>query len=434
MTGPSRPHLIYLAIGFPPAAKSSAYRMRAVANAFAAHGWDVTAVSLTDESWLREMGLDPSLLQGLSDRVTRVGVDLARYDLATDIREYTEAQALHWEEWLAEQERLDHDVFPEDHFGRWLEPLRDALFRVHADKPGDLVMVSPGPYVTLGSATQFCEDAGVPLALDYRDAWAVDVVTGNEAFPLASRRGEWESRAIERATAVWFVNDAIRGFYADRYPNASTRMRTVRNGFDGDPGAGVAQRDRSPLRFGYLGTVTLSAEQLALVLRAWRLARTASPLLLDATLEFRGHLGTHTVGANRRQRTIDRFGRWGVSYGGPVSRNQVAEVYAGWDALLLALIGGRYVTSGKVYEYVATGLPIVSAHEPDSAAGEVLADYPRWCANESLTEAGVATAFIAAAADAAGDPVAARAAAEQFRREGITDAAVGELIEQVAIR
>ncbi len=431
VTAPGPPHLIYLAIGFPPAAKSSAYRMRAVANAFATQGWDVTAVSLNDEAWLREMGLDPSLLQGLSPRVARVGVDLARYDLATDIREYSEAQALHWDEWLAEQERLDREVFPEDHFGRWLHPLRDALAQVHAAKPGDLVMVSPGPYVTLGAATLFCETTGVPLVLDYRDAWAVDVVTGDEAFPLDSRSGQWESRAVERGAGIWFVNDAIRGFYADRYPRASTRMRTVRNGFDGDPGAGVAQRVRSPLRFGYLGTVTLSAEQLALVLRAWRLARTASPLLLDATLEFRGHLGTHTVGANRRQRTIDRFGRWGVSYGGPVSRNQVAEVYAGWDALLLALIGGRYVTSGKVYEYAATGLPIVSAHEPDSAAGEVLADYPRWFANASLTEAGVAAAFIAAAADAGGDPVPARAAAEQFRRERITDAAVTELIEMV---
>ena len=125
MTG--GPHLIYLAVGFPPAAKSSAYRMRAVANAFAGQGWDVTAVSLADESWFREMGLDPSLLEGLSPRIRRVGVDLARYDLATDIREYSEDQALHWDAWLADQIRLDQEVFPEDIFGRWLAPLEAAL-------------------------------------------------------------------------------------------------------------------------------------------------------------------------------------------------------------------------------------------------------------------------------------------------------------------
>ena len=48
VTGPlqrpatGRPHAYYLAIGFPPAAKSCAYRMRETANQLYAEGWDVT--------------------------------------------------------------------------------------------------------------------------------------------------------------------------------------------------------------------------------------------------------------------------------------------------------------------------------------------------------------------------------------------------------
>ncbi len=425
------PHLIYLAVGFPPAAKSSAYRMRATANAFAERGWDVTAVSLVDESWQREMGLDPALLEDLSPRIRRVGVDLSRYDLATDIRRYSEQQALHWDVWLDEQLALDLAAFPEELFGRWLEPLTRALERVHAEHPGDLLLVSPGPYVTLGAVVQFRSAHRIPMAIDFRDAWSLNVVTGEEQFPPDSTAGMWEAKAVGQAEQVWFVNDAIRGFYADRYPRSSDRMRTVRNGYDGDPGQLVAFANHRPVRFGYLGTLTLSSEQLGLVLRAWRLARTASPAMAGATLEFRGHLGTHTVGASRKQRTLDRFARWGVSYTGPVSRGEVAGVYGGWDALLLALIGGRYVTSGKVYEYVATGLPIASAHDPDSAAREVLTDYPRWFPNRSMSEADIAAAFIEAAADVGTDPGPARASAAAFERRTITDSAVAGLIRAV---
>ena len=48
------------------------------------------------------------------------------------------------------------------------------------------------------------------------------------------------------------------------------------------------------------------------------------------------------------------------------------------DALLLWLPGGRYVTSGKVFEYMATAKPVVSVHLPELAAVEVLRDYPLW--------------------------------------------------------
>ncbi|MFN8125110.1 MAG: hypothetical protein U0R64_01170 [Candidatus Nanopelagicales bacterium] len=424
-------HVLYLAIGFPPAAKSCAYRMRATACAFVERGWSVTAVSLADESWEREMGLDPSLLTGLPRAVERVGLPLARYDMANDIRGFSRDQALHHEDWLAEQEALDRATFPEAIFGRWLDPLQRALTDEHRRRPADLVLVSPAPYVGVGAASRFCADHDVPLAIDYRDAWSLDVISGDEAFTRDSAEGRWETEALGRATQVWFVNDAIRGFYQQRYPEFADRMITVPNGFDQDPGNQVVARAHQPLRFGYLGTITLSVEQLTTVLRGWRLARDASPLLAGATLEFRGHVATGNVGAGRRQRAIERFADDGVSYGGPVLREDVAEVYGGWDGLVLALVGSEYVTSGKVYEYAATGLPIVSAHDPRSAAAAVLADYPRWFPNRSLTPPDIAAAFIAAAENAGADPGPARQAAQRFDRARITADAVAGLTRLV---
>ena len=73
--GATRPHLLYLAWGFPPAAKSCTYRMLATANSFIEAGWDVTVLTLTEEVWRREQGIDPSL----RDLIDEVGRDATRF-------------------------------------------------------------------------------------------------------------------------------------------------------------------------------------------------------------------------------------------------------------------------------------------------------------------------------------------------------------------
>ncbi|MDZ7577722.1 MAG: glycosyltransferase [Candidatus Nanopelagicales bacterium] len=425
------PHVIYLAIGFPPAAKSCSYRMKAVANAFARRGWDVTAVSLKDAAWEWETGLDLTLLEGLSPRVVREQVDLERADLDPDIRKYSRKRALDASGWLAEQWQLDEDVFPERYFGRWLGPLTDALKRVHASHPGDLLMVSPAPYVTLGAALEFCEGSDIPLAVDYRDGWSIDVIGGEEAFPPGSRAGVIERSVLQRASRAWFVNDAIKGFYSERFPDLRQRFRVVRNGYDSMSPPVIELRKPGPLRFGYLGNLSSKPPQVESLLKSWRIARLGSPLLADSTFEFLGHVGTQSSGMNANKRLIAQFGADGVSYGGPVAKGDVAASYRSWDVLVFPLIGGPYMTSGKVYEYMATGLPIASAHDPANGASEVLRDYPLWARNESLDPGDVAEALITAAEMVRCAPeqrVAARRHAETFERRRLTDPALADLI------
>jgi glycosyltransferase involved in cell wall biosynthesis len=79
-----------------------------------------------------------------------------------------------------------------------------------------------------------------------------------------------------------------------------------------------------------------------------------------------------------------------------VSKTDVSAVYAGSDVLVFLAGGGRYVTSGKIFEYMATGRPIVSVHTPDIAAREVLEGYPLWFSADSLDPQQVANSIIEA--------------------------------------
>jgi hypothetical protein len=83
--------------------------------------------------------------------------------------------------------------------------------------------------------------------------------------------------------------------------------------------------------------------------------------------------------------------------------------------VLVFLAGGtRYVTSGKVFEYMASGRPIVSVHDSGIAAVEVLSGYPLWFSAGSLDPDRIAQSMMAAGKLARGLSPDARAAARRY--------------------
>lgn len=433
------PHLIYVAIGFPPAAKSCAYRMRATANLFCEAGWDVTAITIHDEGWEREFGVDPGLSEGVDPRVRVVRLPLSREDLEPDIRLYSEFRARRPRQWLAELRAKEVESFPEPVFGLWRAPLEDAAVRVHQEKSADLVLVSPAPNTGMAAAWRLWSDYRVPYAIDYRDAWSLRTYEGVESFPKSSAAGEWEEKIVHNAVSIWCVNNAIANFYRLRYPSVAARIRTVQNGFDPflTPVENHVPVADQGLTFGFLGTANFPADMLQPLIEAWRRARSLDPVVGRSRLVFRGHFGAGMArGATRHVAMIESGSADAVSYGGPVAKNELGAVYSEWDALVLLIPGGRYVTAGKTYEYLATGLPIMSVHAQHHGAIEVLDGYPLWVAPpteltpDALAKSFVETAGVALRADAA-RRVRSREFASRFERRRLLTPAVNELIEAV---
>jgi glycosyltransferase involved in cell wall biosynthesis len=156
------------------------------------------------------------------------------------------------------------------------------------------------------------------------------------------------------------------------------------------------------------------------------------PSLADAQLNLYGHLGFFRGGHIRLSQLlgIDQENRvggedTGIFYRGPVSKTEVAHTYAESDVLVFLAGGAKYVTSGKIFEYMANGRPIVSVHAPGIAAAEVLAGYPLWFNADSLEPADIAQAMIAAAKAAEDLTPETRAAAlrhaQQYTREHVLE-------------
>lgn len=437
--GTRRPHAIYLAIGFPPAAKSSTYRLLETANQFVAIGWDITVITICDEAWEREYGLDHTLSAKVDPRVKVVKLPLIREDLETDIRAFSEDRSLDPGGWIKRLREREQKIFPEPVFGGWRYEMENAVLRVHREHPADLLLSSCVPYVNLAATWKLWEEHKVPYAIDFRDGWSVDVKGGGEAFSRDSVSGRWESKVLEHALSIWCVNDAIADHYRDRYPHLADRVHVVRNGYDEESLPDLAGRSPDPaagLTFGYLGSVSFTPAFLESVMEGWRIARRDDPVLARSRFEVRGHFGAGPAReTNGHIDVLKDAAADDVSFLGPVAKGDVAAVYAQWDVAVLMLVGGRFMTSGKVYELMATGLPIVSAHEVDHDATKVLAGHPLWTGAVGVDPHRLAHSFSEGARMAVkatdADRATARELARRFARPAQLAPAVRRLTELV---
>lgn len=434
-----RPHLLYTAWGFPPSRAGGVYRALATVNAFAERGWDVTVLTTPRETFLSSTGGDEALERRIHPgvRVERLPVSTPAF--SSDIAAWSRSRARHPELWVAADWRNDLVRFPERAYGRWRPTLEDAARRVHADHPVSLAVGTANPHVDFLSGWTLHRDAGIPYVMDYRDAWRLDVFSGRTVHSERSRVARWERRLQDAAAEIWFVNDPIAQWHAQRNGGARRRMHVVANGFDEYElplRVPVREQRGGGLRFGYIGTVSENVPMREL-LAGWRTAKERSALMSGAELIIHGYLG-HFGSSGSAGDALAEAAKDGVQFAGPVSKATIGGVYKDFDALVLALGTGRYVTSGKVYEYAATGIPVVSVHDPQNAATQVLQGSPAWDATASLSTDDIATALIATATRARSQTPAERADAQawgrQFERGEQLGARIDALGQKVAHR
>jgi glycosyltransferase involved in cell wall biosynthesis len=396
--GKRRPHLLYVAWGFPPSRGGGVHRALATANAFVAGGWDVTVLTAERAVFLDYTGADASLEALVRPEVTITRIPFSWPTLATDVHTFSRLRVYAPKTWGRLRPKLDSIPFPERGYGPWRRPLEQAAERIHAERPVGLVVASANPHVDFMAAWALRRH-GVPYVMDYRDAWLLDVFSGARLHSAHSRAARWERRLVGRAREVWFVNRAIRDWHAGLYPEHAGRFHVVANGYDPELAPAASERVLDPeagLTFGYLGTISTKVP-LAEFLEGWRLARRRSELVGRSRAQLRGYLGFYQTPRADLRIQLDQAGPDGVTYLGPVPKTGVRDAYTAVDVLLLILGTGRYVTSGKVYEYMASGLPIVSVHHPGNAASDELRDYPLWFPAESLDPEAVAAAIVRAA-------------------------------------
>lgn len=329
------PHLLLFVWTFPPKVDGGVYRPLSLAKYAAKAGWQVTVVSSPLEG--QESGVGIELLNSLP---AAVRVLRARQAPPTSYRMIP---------------RVDGG------FPNIITSLHAAMAACERNPP-TVVLASGPPFLTFISAYFAAKKFRVPLVLDYRDEWSIHT----PQFVTASAFDKkWERKLLRAASAVVFVTEPTRDLYRASIGCLDAgKCFVVPNGWEPDDFteeavASVGNSAEGNERFviSFVGTTGTHTDPSAFFagfqeviarrpsLRARLLLRFTGP----KTDEVRGVL---TSFRNQFQNSIELVD-------GVTKPAAVAEMRRA-GALLLVL-DSFYDTSipGKLYEYLASGAPIL---------------------------------------------------------------------------
>ncbi len=245
--------------------------------------------------------------------------------------------------------RVISDLLKPDQYPGWTR----AAKRVAGELDGvECVWVTGGPFGMFCVGAALAKQMQVPLILDYRDPWTVDLK--RKKLPIGpSRRSirKLEAKLLDSASAVSYVNtNMLARNVAEFSPGPAANWVVIPNGFDStDVGYDVPVVHPKPTIV-YAGACYGSRSMKPILETLHENDATLPPLQLCVF----GELDPASKRFLDRHPMPDR-----VSHGQRIPADQLAPVMAGSDALLL-IIGAEHKTalSAKIFDYLEINRPI----------------------------------------------------------------------------
>ncbi len=380
------PTLLVVAFHFPPLASSGTFRLLAFVRHLSRLGWHLEVVTAAEVSHLAH---DPALVQRIPNAV---GVERAavvdpvawlsrkmpgrRRGGANPTADSPSSSRPRGSLWRGVVDSVTGFLQTPDIYAAWIFTGTLRAIRVGRKAPRPAVVLASGPPMSglvVGALT--ARYLGAVLVSDFRDPWL-----GNDGramtVPWLNRWNERLERFVVRSSRVCLVNTrAMRDLFLGRHADVAERFVVLENGFDLEdfptgPGPDAANGSMTILHMGSL----YGRRSARPFLSAVAATIAAEPDLADV-------LRIRFVGPNEDSDALalvqallgERASIVSFEPGMP----HEAALRAMRDASLLLLIGpasagDQSQIPAKLFEYLASGRPILALCRADGAIAEVL--------------------------------------------------------------
>ncbi|HEU4963872.1 MAG TPA: glycosyltransferase [Bacilli bacterium] len=267
--------------------------------------------------------------------------------------------------WL--KRALQSTVFFPDRYRAWIKEGRGMVPRLRQEFPEIRAVVATGyPWSAYLLAEKIARELNVPFLCDLRDAWTLNPSRVWNTW----RHRRREARAFRAADGVIFATESMREEYLTLYPELITKSYVIRNGYDPEDREEAqilrqvlaAEQGRDKLRVVYTGTFNGlevppadNRQSPYYFLQALRLVKERVPDLASRLeVMMAGKVPFATLVRELGLEDVVRLP-------GHLPVEETLALQASADLLLLFVApDNRHVLTGKVYEYIAAGVPILA--------------------------------------------------------------------------
>ncbi|UCH78678.1 MAG: glycosyltransferase [Candidatus Coatesbacteria bacterium] len=259
--------------------------------------------------------------------------------------------------------------FP-DVYTWFARPAYEEARRLLAEHEVEVIFSTAPPYTSHLLASRLAAETGLPLVLDYRDAWTDNPL---DAYPTPLHRWRTpraEARVLSEAAAVTAVTAGMAEQYGRRVP-AGCPVIFLPNGYDEADFVSPAPPAAGPFVVAYSGQLYAGRRPGTFFEAAARFVKRRNLGPGDFLVRLVGPIGP---GVARRAAAaglpVEATGL--VEHGEAVRAMREADV----NLLLIGSRPGAEATlTGKIFEYLRAGRPILALVPPPGEAAALIREF-----------------------------------------------------------
>jgi glycosyltransferase involved in cell wall biosynthesis len=354
--------VLFLAYLFPPIANSGTQRPLKFAKYLRQHGWAPTVLTAAA---FEGHATDPALLDDIPQGLDVVRVPMLHQRIEANLRCVLGATiggalggAIGWRWQLRNR--------TPDLYALWRREVTRAAITLFRDYEFDAIYATGFPWTSLLAGVDIARATGKPLIADFRDLWAGESLF-REARPKHDVEVKLEACVLHEARTVVTASASIMRALRNAHPDvAPDKFVTIHNGFDAaDMSTRPERTPQRPFRIVFTG-VWKDGYNPADLYDSIDWLRRANPRLLDGVEVMAAGF---TPGEARRRGLSSIIIELGV-----VPHRQAVDLMQSADLLYLSHVDldRQWVVPGKIYEYLASGTPVLALTHPGRETAQIL--------------------------------------------------------------
>lgn len=380
-SGNARPprRALIVAYGFPPTGGVTVQRITKFVKYLPEFGWNCSvltvanpSVPVTDESLLREVPASTVISRA---RTFEPGYATKSLVAATSAKSSTTPFGRAKNGLRGIARRITNLVLQPDSQILWRHHALKAGRKLLASMPHDVVVATGPPFSSFLVAATLAREAQLPLALDYRDEWAVMSFWENKQIGILERNVQrrMQDHVVRQASLLTATTPATAEELQRicREAGGSARVESIYNGFDPSdyPADAMSARRRNygngtdRFRLSFVGTLWNVAPIGPVVDAVISLSQRSPELIERLELVFAGRrTAQQDAELDRLASTAAKLVRLPF-----IPHREAIELMCGSDALLLVnaeMPTTERLINAKAFEYIAARRPILVISSP----------------------------------------------------------------------